>query len=355
MSILLLGAAALLPSLLLVVYFHQRDVYPEPPGVLWRTFGLGILTVFPVLVVAWPLDGLIESIENPLLYGAAAAFFSAAIPEELFKFLVLWGYSARHMEFDEPMDGLVYGATASLGFATLENVLYVSEGGLGVALLRAVTAVPGHGFLGAIMGYFVGRALASQGRERRGLLWRALLIPTVLHGLYDTPLLAAARIDDPFASATGILVLLLLPMALAIVVGEAWWALRLVRRLRAEQLAVVPAAAFPRPAPPPGAGATTAPERRPAGTLVGWLLTLGGGGLVCVGGLVGLAVIVGLLLEEQSADDLFYGLIGGALIGGLPLVGGSVLFVAGIWRLNRVYRSAEPSNRQTRAVDGAGS
>ena len=80
------------------------------------------------------------------------------IPEETFKYLVLTRYSARHRAFDEPMDGIVYGAVASLGFAALENLLYVGSGDLGTAVARAATAVPGHAFTGAIMGYYVGQA-----------------------------------------------------------------------------------------------------------------------------------------------------------------------------------------------------
>ena len=86
------------------------------------------------------------------------AVLGAAIPEELFKFLVLRWYVWRKPHFDEPLDGVVYGATASLGFATLENILYVGSHGLEMAVLRALTAVPGHAFTGVVMGAFLGRA-----------------------------------------------------------------------------------------------------------------------------------------------------------------------------------------------------
>ena len=84
--------------------------------------------------------------------------FQVAIPEELFTLLVLRAYCARHREFTSPKDGVVYGAVASLGLATFGNVFYIVTDGFAVAAIRAITAVPGHAFMGAIMGDYVGRA-----------------------------------------------------------------------------------------------------------------------------------------------------------------------------------------------------
>ena len=366
MLVILLGLAALLPSLLLVMFFHRSDQFPEPPGVLWRTFGLGILIVFPVLAIAFPLDSLANTIEHPLFYGFASAFLGAAIPEELCKFMVLYFYAARHMEFDEPMDGLVYGATASLGFATLENVLYVSEGGFGVALIRAVMAVPSHGFLGVIMGYYVARAKFEPERAKHFLV-RALVVPIVLHGLYNTPLLATERLgDNPTATAVGWVVLLLLPMAPAIVLGELIWTLRLVREFKAEQLAVAAATTAATPTAPGMAApaeawtpAPTAPAILHRGEAAwplaipqtahvpapdpglstgqqirGWFLVLGGGGLTLFGGLVLLGIVFSLqdpTVVDGEFTDL---LVGGAIVGLLPAIVGMGLFFFGIRCLN---------------------
>ncbi|MBL4632977.1 MAG: PrsW family intramembrane metalloprotease, partial [Kofleriaceae bacterium] len=162
----LLGSA-IMPSVLLVWFFHRRDLYPEPARVLWTTFFLGVLTVIPVLAVVYPYSQYMELVEDPFLSGAVTAFAGAAIPEEFFKYLVVVFYCARHKEFDEPMDGIVYGVVASLGFATLENILYVSDGGYTVALLRALTAVPGHALTGAFVGYFIGQAKFGEGSSRR--------------------------------------------------------------------------------------------------------------------------------------------------------------------------------------------
>jgi RsiW-degrading membrane proteinase PrsW (M82 family) len=107
----------------------------------------------------------------------------AAIPEECFKFLVLRGYSSRRPSFDEPMDGVVYGAAASLGFATFENIIYVHAGGFWTALVRAFSAVPAHACDGALMGYCVGQARFNPERKRAS--WLGLFVAIIFHGFYD--------------------------------------------------------------------------------------------------------------------------------------------------------------------------
>ena len=61
------------------------------------------------------------------------------------------------MEFDEHYDGIVYGAAVSLGFATVENILYLFANGLESALGRAILPVSSHALFGVIMGYYLGK------------------------------------------------------------------------------------------------------------------------------------------------------------------------------------------------------
>ncbi len=195
MLVILTAASALVPSLLLVWYFWAGDVQPEPGRVLWATFALGVLSVLPVIVVELLVARLFVHTGDPYQLGALEAFFGASAPEEAFKLLVLLAYCERHPEFDEPMDGIVYGAVASLGFATLENVLYVGTGGLATAIPRALTAVPLHAFGGAILGYYVGQAKFTP-RHRYRLIFGGYLIAFVLHGLYDFPLMVLKSFKD---------------------------------------------------------------------------------------------------------------------------------------------------------------
>jgi len=177
---------AVVPALLLMRYFYIRDLNPEPRGTLVATFVLGVLTVIPLIPLSLSLRWLTQYIASPLLLASYAAFLCAAIPEELLKFVVIERYCTRQKAFDEPMDGIVYGATASLGFAALENIMYVWSGGWYVAVLRAFTAVPAHACFGAIMGYHVGRA--RLGLAPPSSRWKGLFLAVLLHGLYDLPL-----------------------------------------------------------------------------------------------------------------------------------------------------------------------
>lgn len=302
-------ASAVVPSLLLLWYFRSRDVHPEPAGPLLATFVLGILIVIPVLLVGLPIARAVSELTNPWAYGCAEAFLVAAIPEETFKLLVVWRFSARRKAFDEPMDGIVYGVVASLGFATLENVLYVSSGGLHLALLRALTAVPGHAFLGAIMGAAVGRARFA---AERGHLWAAWTWPVVLHGLYDWPLLTLQGFERqgvvPPAMVQGGLVL----ATLAVLVLEGRVALRLARAFRDEQRA-----ALGLPAPVPA-------RRGPAA----WARLVTGAGLATFGALVLLGAAVSLSEGTMAADGGTAGAAG--LFGALPVVLGVRWFRHGL-------------------------
>jgi RsiW-degrading membrane proteinase PrsW (M82 family) len=224
MSALVLGGSAVVPSLLLLWYVYARDRNPEPRGLLVKTFLLGAAICLPVIPVALWLQSLGQGLAVGV-WGTALvqAFLGAAIPEELFKYLVLRRYVWSQPAFDEPLDGVVYGTTASLGFATLENILYVSDGGMGVAVLRALTAVPGHAFTGVVMGAFVGRArFATDSTERFRLLASGFGWAVLLHGAYDAFLMTE--------TVAALLALIVLGI-------EIRWGRRLFKALQAEQQA----------------------------------------------------------------------------------------------------------------------
>jgi RsiW-degrading membrane proteinase PrsW (M82 family) len=182
--------SAVVPALIILHLFIRSDLFPEPPQVILMTFALGIVVIVPVVLVELVVIRLLGGFDawGPLA-PVLLATLGAAIPEETAKFLILTRYCARHSAFDEPMDGLVYGVTASLGFAALENVFYVFNepayaASLGIAGIRAVTAVPSHAVDGAVMGFFIGLRYALPAR-RRQLTRAAWGVPVVLHALYD--------------------------------------------------------------------------------------------------------------------------------------------------------------------------
>ena len=176
--------ASLAPVFIILFYIYFRDKYDkEPLGLLVISLLVGMVTVLPILGV----ERILVSIMPPMgRYGEAAyhAFVVAGSTEELFKFLALFLLVWRSPNFNEQFDGIVYAVFVSLGFAAVENVLYVMEGGYHTALLRAVTAVPAHAIFGVTMGYYLGIARRYE-ELKNPYLARAILVPVGLHGIYD--------------------------------------------------------------------------------------------------------------------------------------------------------------------------
>ena len=183
---MLLLAAALAPSLAIILYIFIKDKYDkEPIKYLLLCFLLGALGIIPVLFIEMYLENYF-SIGDKMGLIALSAFFGVALPEELVKFFSLRYYIFNKPAFNEPFDGIVYSVMISMGFATVENLFYVidSGGGMNVALLRMFTAVPAHAIFSITMGYFFGKA-KFEPWNRTSLLTQGFLMAFVLHGAYD--------------------------------------------------------------------------------------------------------------------------------------------------------------------------
>lgn len=169
---------AVAPSLYIVWHFHHADKYKsEPFSLLLGTFILGGALAF----IAW----LIEVAIFPGA-GTGVRFFlfllSVGVVEEFAKFAAVRAFAYRSSQFDEATDGVIFGITAAMGFAAVENIGYVFRDGAAWALFRAFVSVPGHAFYGAIMGYYLG--LAKVHRKPLLAVW-GLTIAALLHGLFD--------------------------------------------------------------------------------------------------------------------------------------------------------------------------
>ncbi len=176
--------SAIAPVFIIALYIYFRDKYEkEPLLLLAKALAVGMLTVIPILFVERFLMGIMPPLGR---VGSAAyqAFFVAGGTEEAFKFLALYLLIWKSPSFNEQFDGIVYAVYVSLGFAAVENVMYVMDGGFETAALRALTAVPAHAIFGITMGYFFGIARRYE-ELRKGFMRRALLIPIVIHGIYD--------------------------------------------------------------------------------------------------------------------------------------------------------------------------
>ncbi len=226
------------PVAVILWVVFKLDRHGEPVKVVAMTVVFGALAIIPIGVVEFVLVrwlGLPIDLDSFSSYSSAAltAFLVAAVVEECGKFGVLWWYSARHSAFDEAMDGVVYGVAASLGFALVENIMYVfgSDEGLMVSALRAFTAVPMHAACGVIMGACVGIARFN---PRQSVMWIALGIGGAIgvHGLYDFGLFGGL-----FAAAEEhtVRLLLLSSMTLAALAAGILIAIFALARLRRDQ------------------------------------------------------------------------------------------------------------------------
>ena len=182
---MILIAASLLPVVLLMAYFYYRDKFEkEPVKVLMKAFGAGILSVFPAILLATLMS--VHDIEtySPATRSFIRAFWEAAVPEEICKFALLYIFIWRDRNFNEYYDGIIYAVFVSLGFAGVENIMYVVGEGIDVALTRGLLSVPLHALCGVIMGYYFSLARFNTARQK-GYLLKAVAGAILAHGLYD--------------------------------------------------------------------------------------------------------------------------------------------------------------------------
>ena len=223
---------AILPTVVLVTYVYRKDkIEKEPASLLWNLFFLGALTVVSAIVIGALGDFLFEDIADPdsLAWLAIDNFLLTALVEEGGKYFVLKKRTWKSPEFDYVFDAVVYAVVVSLGFATLENILYVMDGGLETAIMRALLSVPGHAIDGVFMGCFYGMAkrhdAAGNKRGRKKNLRRALWAPTLIHGFYDFCL----SVED---DGTFIMIFFVFEIIVTV------WAFRKVRKMSREDAPV---------------------------------------------------------------------------------------------------------------------
>lgn len=190
--------AAVAPAIVLAVIMIRKDRQREPLRWLLAAVGLGVLVVAGVLL----LDStVLPDIQTDTFLGAfLTSFISAAIPEEGLKFLALLFLANRCRHFDEHFDGIVYAVCIGMGFAAVENILYLFGAGeewMFVGISRALMSVPMHYFFAVIMGSFFSLGWFDKSR-RKYYLTIALLFPIAVHGVYDT-LCFTMGLDEDFS------------------------------------------------------------------------------------------------------------------------------------------------------------
>ena len=194
---------AILPSLVLVFYIFRKDrLHPEPPKQLMKAFTWGVVAGILAMGTSAFLMSLglhSGSPEESFSTNLSLAFWGAGFPEELCKLLVLWLFLRRCADFDEHVDGIVYAVCVGMGFAALENCLYVFAelyhgdhvswadavtGTLQLSITRGLLSVPGHFGFAVLMGYFYSCAHFRPERKGEYMIW-ALVAPVIAHTLFD--------------------------------------------------------------------------------------------------------------------------------------------------------------------------
>lgn len=177
----ILLTVAIAPGLALFSFFYLRkQIAKEPSRTLFHTFIYGAIMTFPILFVQ-------HVFEEESVFASSFirnVIFTSGL-EEFFKWLILLLAIFRHVDFEDAYDGILYGASVSLGFATVENILYLLTYGTDIAFLRALLPVSSHALFGVVMGYYIGRAKFAVEANKRLFLFLAFLAPYGLHFIYN--------------------------------------------------------------------------------------------------------------------------------------------------------------------------
>ncbi len=185
---------SIVPVILLGSYVYFKDKDKEPKKLLFKLFIGGILAAILTIVLnifirnMFPFFKQEYTVYNSIqlfLY----TFLIVGLVEEISKWILLYIFSYHDKEFDQLYDMIVYSVFIALGFALVENILYVYDGGIFVALVRLFVAVPGHVSMSIFMGYYLSAAKLSETKNKNQLkkkyMLLSILIPSIFHGVYD--------------------------------------------------------------------------------------------------------------------------------------------------------------------------
>lgn len=180
--------AAVAPVMLLLLIFYKVDRFNrEPVKLLLLLYVMGMVSVIPILLMEFILDSMnIFRLFDTDLMNLYDALIVAGFTEELYKWIIVLIFAFKSKEFDEYLDGIIYCVFVSLGFATIENIIYVLEGSYYVAVLRAILSVPAHMLFGVTMGFYLSLSKFSVKKSKRNrFMALSLMVPILLHGFYD--------------------------------------------------------------------------------------------------------------------------------------------------------------------------
>jgi RsiW-degrading membrane proteinase PrsW (M82 family) len=185
MNVISLLALAFAPGVAIAIYIYLKDKHErELLSLLLTSFFYGVLSTVVTLLISLPLEFFVTINEQNVVHQFGNAFFKVSLVEEFSKFIFIRFILYNNKNFNEPFDGIVYASMVGMGFATLENIIYVFQYGAPTGFIRIFTAVPAHAAFAVLMGYFLGKAKFIN-RKELYYSFLALLIPTAFHGAYD--------------------------------------------------------------------------------------------------------------------------------------------------------------------------
>lgn len=215
-------ALALIPviGLLLFIYFKDKKE-KEPFGLLVILFFAGMGTIVTAIIAEAAGEGLLNLLipSESAIKQVLVAMIIVGPAEEIGKYLVLRLITWKNRHFDYSYDAIVYAVFVSLGFACLENIVYVfGKGGVGTALMRMFTAVPGHACFAVFMGFFYSKAKYASLTNKKGKCAAnkalAMIVPIILHGIYDAILMGAGATDEEYLAGISLIFWILYVIAL---------------------------------------------------------------------------------------------------------------------------------------------
>ena len=181
MQLLLISLA---PVMAIIIFIYWKDkLDKEPKKLLFYSFLMGILSIVVTLIISYVINGFsLEHSDDTNYRSLLSCILGIGLVEEFSKFIFVRFYCYKKDAFNEPFDGITYAVMVSMGFAALENILYVFDNGMGIGIARMFTAVPAHAVFAIIMGYYLGVQKIHH-KKYAGII--GLFLAAIIHGLYD--------------------------------------------------------------------------------------------------------------------------------------------------------------------------
>jgi len=179
---------ALVPGIFWIWFYRRKDKNPEPRKLIIKVFLVGMAITLPAIVFEYATEFFFPFFNVANLFTIVASSLLIVAPiEEYLKYYVVKKIALRNKAFDEPIDGVIYGVVAGLGFASLENLIVISAEGQDIIILRFATATLMHAITTGIVGYYLSMyKFSKEEAKKKYPVWKGLIIAITIHGIYNS-------------------------------------------------------------------------------------------------------------------------------------------------------------------------